>query len=144
MIMPSPSPTPYEFARTLLTGFQEKFTVFRDCQPLAIGIDKQLIAAIPDLDRKVLRVALRIHTNSLRYLKGMETATVRLDLEGNTAGEVTEAQRTYATEVLRERFKKKAAQRKAQREAEDAQRKADAAAQQHAEKLNQLAAKFAR
>lgn len=124
-------------ARALLKDFQEKFVVFRDCKPLAIGIDKQLLAKLPDLNRKALRMALGIHTNSLRYLKCMAKATERFDLEGNPAGEVTEAQRSHASEILRERFKKDAEQRRAQREAEEAERR-------RAEKLQQLAAKFSK
>lgn len=148
MNMPNPAPTPatnpapnpagpVQAARALLKEFQEKFAVFRDCQPLAIGIDKQLLAQVPDLDRKVLRTALRFHTNSLRYLKAMEKATVRFNLDGSAADEVAEAHRSHASETIRERFKKDAEQRKAQRQAEEAERK-------RTEKLGQLAAKFSR
>lgn len=147
----NPVPNVFQSARILLKEFQEKFVVFRDCMPLAIGIDKQLIARLPELDRKILRAALGIHTNSLRYLKGMAKATVRFDLDGNAAGEVTETHLTHASKILQERLKKDAEQRKAQRKAEDARRKAedaqreaDQAARQRAEKLNQLAAKFSR
>ncbi len=135
MTTPTPISAPAQPARTLLKELQGKFAVFREYMPLAIGIDKQLRARLPELDRKVLRTALGIHTNSLRYLKGMEKATVRFDLDGNTADEVAETHRAHASEILRERFKKAAAQRKAEREAEEA-------ARQSAEKLNQLAAKF--
>ena len=138
------TPNPVQTARVLLKELQEKFAVFRDYLPLAIGIDKQLIARLPELNRKTLRIALGMHTNSLRYLKGMEKATVRFDLDGNSADEVTEVHRTHASETLRERFKKNAEQRKAQRVAEAAQLAAEKAARQHAEKLSQLTAKFSR
>ncbi|HTN65942.1 MAG TPA: ProQ/FINO family protein [Burkholderiaceae bacterium] len=141
---PNLAPSPDQSARILLKELQEKFDVFRDVQPLAIGIDKQLLASQPELPRKVLRIALRMHTNSLRYLKTMEKAAVRLNLDGTPADPVTEDHRNHASETLRERAQKHAAQRKLQRAAEEAQRKADAAAAQHAEKLNQLAAKFSR
>jgi ProP effector len=134
---PNLTPNPVQTARALLKELQEKFPAFREYMPLAIGIDKQLAAQLPDVNRKVLRIALGIHTKSLRYLKGMEKATARFDLDGNSAEEVTEAHRAHASEILRERFKKVAEQRKAQREAEEATRK-------HTEKLNQLAAKFSR
>jgi ProP effector len=134
---PSTAPSPVQIARGLLNEFREAYPAFRDYLPLAIGIDKQLIARRPELNRKVLRIALGLHTNSLRYLKGMEKAEARFDLDGNRADEVTEAHRTHASQILRERFKKAAEQRKAQREAEEAERK-------HKEKLNQLAAKFSR
>ncbi|HWW07572.1 ProQ/FinO family protein [Collimonas sp.] len=138
------NPSPVQTARVLLKELQEKFAVFRDYQPLAIGIDKQLIALSPELNRKTLRIALGMHTNSLRYLKGMEKATHRFDLDGNSTDEVTEVHRTHATETLRERFKKNAEQRKVQRAAEAAQEAAEKAARQHAEKLSQLTAKFSR
>ncbi|MDO8933896.1 MAG: ProQ/FINO family protein [Rhodocyclaceae bacterium] len=137
-------PTPFQTARALLKEFQEKFAVFRDAKPLAIGIDKQILERLPELDRKVLRTALRLHTGSVRYLKEMAKATARVDLDGNPAGEVPEEHRAHATETLRERFKKDAEQRKAQRAAEEAQRAAEKAEQLRAEKLSQLTAKFSR
>jgi ProP effector len=124
-------------ARSLLKTLQERFPVFREYSPLAIGIDKQLLARLPDLDRKILRIALGMHANSLRYLKTMEKATQRLDLDSNPGGEVTEVHRSHASEVLRERFRKDAERRKAQREAEVLE-------QQRAEKLSQLVEKFGR
>lgn len=131
---PAPSP------RALLKRLQSEFTVFRDCLPLAIGIDKQLLARLPDIERKTLRIALGIHTNSMRYFKVMEKASVRFDLDGNTADEVTEAHRTHATESIRERLKKEAEKRKAERAAEAAAE----AERQRTEKLGQLMAKFGR
>jgi ProP effector len=147
----SPSSVPSPTARALLKEFQEKFVAFREYLPLAIGIDKQLLERIPGLDRKLLRIALGIHTKSSRYLKSMAKATVRFDLDGNSTNEVSEAHRTHASEMLRERFKKEAENRKAQLAAEKANRaaakaqsEAEEAARIHAEKLNQLAAKFSR
>lgn len=145
------TPNPFQSARILLKELQAKFTVFGEFLPLAIGIDKQLIAQSPDVSRKALRTALGIHTNSLRYLKGMEKATVRFNLDGSNADEVTDVHRAHATTTLKERFKKNAEQRKAQRQVEETQRKAEAAQKQaaeaelqRAEKLSQLAEKFSR
>lgn len=138
------TPNPIQSARTLLKELQEKFTVFGEFLPLAIGIDKQLIAQIPDVSRKSLRTALGIHTNSLRYLKGMEKATVRFNLDGSNADEVTDVHRAHATTTLKERFKKNAEQRKAQRQAAAKQREAEEADRLRAEKLTQLAEKFSR
>jgi ProP effector len=129
--------TPAQQARALLKRLQTQFPAFRDCLPLAIGIDKQLIAELPEVSRKVLRIALGIHTNSLRYLRAMEKATHRFDLAGKQADEVTDMHRTHASEILRERFKKDAEQRKAQKAAADA-------ARIHAEKLALLSEKFSR
>lgn len=128
----------------MLKQFQQDYAVFRDCQPLAIGIDKQLMARAPDLSRKVLRMALGIHTNSLRYLKTMEKATVRHDLDGATTVEVTDEHRAHASQTLRERFKKSAEQKKAQVAAEKAAREAEEAARARADKLQALSAKFSK
>lgn len=137
MNTPTPVPDSAQAARGLLKELQKQFTVLGNYLPLAIGIDKQLFARLPEINRKVLRNALGIHTNSMRYLRNMEKAIVRFDLDGNNADEVTDTHRTHASTILRERFKKEAERRKAQREAEES-------ARQHAEKLSQLAAKFSR
>ncbi len=135
MNTPNDAASPAQSARTLLKQLQESFSVFRDYSPLAIGIDKQVLAKQTGIDRKLLRIALGMHTNSLRYLKTMEKATHRLDIDGQTVAEVTEEHRKHATETLRERFKKDAERKKAQREAE-AQEKL------RAQKLSQLVEKF--
>jgi ProP effector len=127
-------------ARTLLKQFQQQFPAFRDCLPLAIGIDKQILARMPDLDRKTMRTALGIHTGSLRYLRAMEKATVRFDLDGAAGAEVTDVHRAHAKETLQQRFKKEAERKKAERDAAQVA-EADRLRQ---EKLLQLASKFSR
>jgi ProP effector len=126
--------------RALLKQLQQQFKAFRDCLPLAIGIDKQVLAKLPNLNRKTMRAALGIHTGSMRYLRAMEKATVRHDLDGNPGAEVTDTHRQHAKELLQERFKKEAERKKAECELavkEEADRK-------HQEKLAQLASKFSR
>jgi ProP effector len=126
--------------RALLKHLQQQFKAFRDCLPLAIGIDKQVLARLPGLNRKTMRAALGIHTGSMRYLRAMEKATVRYDLDGNPGAEVTDTHRQHAKELLQERFKKEAERKKAERDAA-AQAEADRKRQ---EKLQQLATKFAK
>ena len=127
--------SPAQDARALIKKLQEEFAVFRDYSPLAIGIDRQLLARQPELERKTLRMALGMHTHSLRYLKSMEKATQRLDLDGQSVAEVTEEHRSNAAETLRERFRKEAERKKAQREAEAQEKLRN-------EKLGQLIEKF--
>ena len=131
----APPANPGQNARALLKTLQESFPVLRECSPLVIGIDKQLLERLPDVDRKTLRIALGMHTHSLRYLKTMEKATQRFDLDGNAGAEVMASHRSHATEVLRERFRKDAERRQAHREAEAQER-------QRSEKLRQLVEKF--
>ncbi|WP_229414207.1 ProQ/FINO family protein [Zemynaea arenosa] len=130
--------TPSASPRQLLKQLQDQFPAFKNCLPLAIGIDKQILARMPDVDRKVMRTALGIHTGSMRYLRAMEKATVRFDLDGNAGEEVTETHRAHAKETLQQRFKKEAERKKAEREAA----KAEEAARQRQEKLAALASKF--
>jgi ProP effector len=132
--------TPAASPRALLKQFQEQFPAFGNCLPLSIGIDKQILARLPELDRKLMRTALGIHTGSLRYLRVMEKAKVRYDLDGTAGAEVTQTHRDHASQVLQQRFKKEADRKKAERDAaaeEEAQRV-------RADKLNQLTAKFSR
>lgn len=126
--------------RALLKLLQQQFPAFRNCLPLAIGIDKQVVARLPGVNRKIMRAALGIHTGSMRYLRAMEKATVRYDLDGNPGVEVTDTHRQHAKEQLQERFKKEAERKKAEREAA-AQEEADRKRQ---EKLQQLASKFSK
>lgn len=126
--------------RALLKQLQQQFKAFRDCLPLAIGIDKQVLARMPGLNRKTMRAALGIHTGSMRYLRAMEKATVRYDLDGNPGAEVNDTHRQHAKELLQERYKKEADRKKAERDAA-AEAEADRKRQ---EKLQQLASKFSR
>ncbi len=137
---PSPAPAPAQSARSLLKQFQHDFPAFRNCLPLAIGIDKQILARLPQLDRKTMRAALGIHTGSLRYLRAMEKATVRYDLDGAPGAEVTDTHRAHAKEVLQQRFKKEAERKKAERDAAQAEE----ANRLRQEKLQLLASKFSR
>ena len=135
-----PATAAAQSARSLLKQFQHEFPAFRDCLPLAIGIDKQILARMPELDRKTMRSALGIHTGSLRYLRAMEKATVRFDLDGTAGAEVTDTHRAHAKETLQQRFKKEAERKKAERDLAQAA-EADKLRQ---EKLLQLASKFSR
>lgn len=132
--------SPAQSPRALLKSLQDQYPVFRDSLPLAIGIDKALLERTPGLEKKVLRIALSLHTHSMRYLRAMEKATQRFDLDGNGVGEVTEEHRKHAAETIRERLKKQAEERRAQaKAAKDAE-----AERQRNEKLLLLAEKFSR
>lgn len=120
----------------------DKFPVFRKGHPLALGIHKEILVRLPDLDPAKLRSAMRIHTASTRYLKELLTTKVRFDLDGNPAGEVTDEQREIASATLKERFKNLAERRKLDEKAQmEAQREREAL-QKRQEKLAQLAARF--
>jgi ProP effector len=125
-------PTPVNSRQNpMLARLCKEFAVFREHRPLALGIHKVLLERIPDLDKKQVRFAMQQHTVTTRYLKAIIADAPRFDLDGNPSGVVTREQQTQAAETLRERFRKAAERRKAELEA-----------QQHQEKLQQLANKF--
>ena len=130
--------------RALLKDLQTRFDVFRNFSPLAIGIDKQVFPQLPDVSKKSLRLAMRSHTMSTRYLKEMQIASARLNLDGSAAGEVTDEARTHSAELLRERFRKQAEQHKAEQEAARVVQEAAKAERRRLEKLSQLTEKFGR
>lgn len=134
------APAPGLSARSLLKQLQQEYPAFRDCLPLSIGIDKQLLARMPGLDKKVMRAALGIHTGSMRYLRAMEKAKLRYDLDGTAGAEVPETHRAHAKEQLQQRFKKEADRKKAERDA--AQEEENNRKRQ--EKLQALASKFSK
>lgn len=119
----------------VLNTLSDSFKAFSECLPLALGIHKVIKERLPEIDMQQLRTALRLHTASTRYLKVLSAASVRFDLDGVPAGEVTAEQRQQALDTVRERFRKQAEQHKA----EQAERQL---ARQREEKLLKLAEKF--
>jgi len=140
----STTEAPKPSARDLLKQLQQEYKVVGEYQPLAIGIDKQLMAAVPEINRKQLRSALGMHTQSVRYLKTLQSAKQRFNLDGSAAGDVSEEQRALASKELIERFKKRAEEHKTAQAAKEKAEKDAKAEQERLEKLNQLASKFSR
>lgn len=137
MNTPNPVAPPVVDARSLLRNLQRDYPVFREIRPLAIGIDKQILAQHPEFERKALRLALGMHTHAARYFKAVANGTERFNLDGSPADALTDEHRQYALEALRERLRKDAERRKAQQALEAAERERSA-------KLGQLVAKFGR
>lgn len=145
--------TPRLDPRVLYESLLKRFEVLRDFSPLAIGIDKQLFAAMPENSRKTLRNALRYHTQTSRYLKGIEKAkagTCRFNLDSSTADVLSDENRLHAANSLRDRFQTRALEKQRAEEAKtiaEEKRKAEEAEKariRQQEKLQQLAEKFAR
>ena len=109
--------------REVLRRLQEISPTFRDCKPLALGIDKAIQA---------------------RYLKALEKATERFDLDGNVDGEITEEHRSHASQTLKERFAAAAKRKREQEKAARAQEREEASEQRKAERLQQLVGKFSK
>ncbi|MDO6385182.1 MULTISPECIES: ProQ/FINO family protein [Uliginosibacterium] len=141
---PSTPAAPAASASALLKQLQQQYKLIGEHQPMAIGIDKQLLAARADIPAKLLRGALGMHTRSVRYLKNLQSATQRFNLDGSPAGEVSEEQRGLASKELIERFKKRAEEHKAEKAAKEKAEKEARAETERQEKLALLASKFGR
>jgi ProP effector len=118
----TPNATP-NAAKTLLKELCSAFAVFKEGRPLAIGIHKSLVEKLPGGSPGALRQAMRLHTNSTRYLKALATGEVRFDLDGNPSGEVTPEQRDQAAKELRERFRREAERHRQEQQALERQQK---------------------
>jgi sRNA-binding protein len=83
----------------LIERFPQCFVLARDRKrPLKIGIHRDLIAAIPEVPPKRLRAALGWYAGSWAYLKNMTAGAARIDLNGQSAGEVTAEEAAAAAE----------------------------------------------
>ena len=69
-------------------------------RPLKVGIAADIRAALPDLDRRALGVALKVYTHRIVYLQAIVVGADRVDLDGNPAGQVTASEAEYAAAVL--------------------------------------------
>ncbi|MDR0997284.1 MAG: ProQ/FINO family protein [Zoogloeaceae bacterium] len=131
--------------KALLTWLRANVPAFKDTLPLAIGTDRVLKQALPEVSKKILRTALALHTHSTRYLKATLNAETRFHLDATPGGELPDSHKEHARELLKVRREKQIAARreqaKAEREAAKAQREAEKA-RIHANKLAQLAEKF--
>lgn len=101
----------------LLDQLMQQYPVFREVKPLAIGIHKTLQALQPDLEKAAVRAAMKAHTHSTRYLKGLVDGASRYDLAGNTDGNVTAEQQEQAVAILKDRIRKATERRREEEEA---------------------------
>ncbi|WP_084224433.1 ProQ/FINO family protein [Stenoxybacter acetivorans] len=69
-----------------------QFEVLKEFKPLALGIDKDIIAALPQFDKTLVKRALSSHCRHPRYINNLAQGGKRYDLQGNEQGEVTPEQ----------------------------------------------------
>ncbi|MEZ5477195.1 MAG: ProQ/FINO family protein [Thiolinea sp.] len=86
----------------------QDFPVWRDFQPLALGIDKDIFRLIndeqfPGGSKKMLQKLLRMHTGHPKYLQALVQGGERYRLAGAVDGTVTEDQSQLAAETIRRR-----------------------------------------
>ena len=66
-----------------------KYDVFKRFKPLAVGIDQDLVAALPQYDPALIARVLANHCRRPRYLKALARGGKRFDLNNRFKGEVS-------------------------------------------------------
>ena len=86
----------------LAEAFPQTFVLekYRPHWPLKVGIAAAIPARCPELEWRVLKMALTAYTGRVMYLRGLVEGAARLDLDGNPAGEVTARDAEYAATKL--------------------------------------------
>lgn len=80
--------------------------VFKECKPLKVGIDKELLFLIkltrPDLNYSVrfLKRILTIHTHNVKYLTSFPKHTHRFDINNKEFSEITDEEREFTAKKL--------------------------------------------
>ncbi|CDG21177.1 ProP effector [Xenorhabdus poinarii G6] len=94
------------------------FVAEGEARPLKIGIFQDIVERIQSeacLSKTQLRSALRLYTSSWRYLYGVKEGAQRVDLDGNTCGELDAEHIEHARQQLAEAKARVQAQRAEQR-----------------------------
>lgn len=73
-----------------------KYDVFKRFKPLAVGIDQDLVAALPQFDPSLIARVLANHCRRPRYLKALARGGKRFDLNNRFKGEVSPEEQAIA------------------------------------------------
>lgn len=73
-----------------------KYDVFKRFKPLAVGIDQDLIAVLPQFDPALIARVLANHCRRPRYLKALARGGKRFDLNNRFKGEVSPEEQAVA------------------------------------------------
>lgn len=85
--------------------FPACFIAEGEANPLKIGIFQDLASRLAEdarVSKTLLRSALRQYTSSWRYLHGIKAGSIRVDLDGNECGVLTEEHVAHAKQALKE------------------------------------------
>jgi ProP effector len=92
--------------RALLNRWPNCFKGYtRPKLPLKVGIDKDILAADPELDTEIVKLVLRIYVSHETYREVMIEGAGRVDLDGNPAGVVTNSQAKWSVMKLKRKVK---------------------------------------
>lgn len=114
--------------------FVNRYPVFAEGKPLAIGMREELTKRHPDIEPRLLRSALLKHCKRPRYLKALAAIPERYDLDGNPVGVVTEEQRDKAANDLEKHHEHEQAVLKRREEIQELERQAAVRRQERAER----------
>lgn len=91
----------------------KKFDVFSKFKPLAVGIEQELVAALPQFDAELIKRVLFNHCRRPKYLKSVARGGKRFNLVGRFQGEVSaeEQQLALSNPSVKEALEKQAAKR---------------------------------
>ena len=73
-----------------------KYDVFKRFKPLAVGIDQDLVAALPQFDPSLIARVLANHCRRPRYLQSLARGGQRFDLNNRFKGEVSPEEQAIA------------------------------------------------
>lgn len=98
-----------------------KYDVFKRAKPLAVGIEQELLAALPQFDPQIVNRVLSNHCRRPKYIKAVARGGKRFNLNNRFQGEVTPEEQAFALEQpgIKEAIEKQDARR-----AEAAERRA--------------------
>ncbi len=88
----------------------------KEKQPLAIGIHHAVLRHYENDTRfsaTIWQQAIKLYVNSTEYLENMVASQPRIDVTGNIAGHVTEAEAAFAKKKLAMRLKRQEPKEKA-------------------------------
>lgn len=91
----------------------ERFPVWADSKPLALGISDALLGYLQqeniEASKRVIHRVLWHHTHKIEYLESVLSASHRYGLDGNQQQEIKDSERAHAARVLEQQ---KATQKK--------------------------------
>ncbi|ASK27767.1 ProQ/FINO family protein [Neisseria chenwenguii] len=118
-----------------------KYDVFKRFKPLAVGIDQDLAAALPQYDPALIARVLANHCRRPRYLKALARGGKRFDLNNRFKGEVSAEEQAIARQhpAVKEAMAAQAA-REAAKVASQAETAQEEAVQPEAETVAQTTA----
>jgi sRNA-binding protein len=93
----------------LMTKYPDAFFGYLNrehIRPLKLGIAQDILKDNPKLKYRAISYFLHLYTNKNRYLIAICKGKYRIDLAGNEYGEISEAHRKHAKDVMLLRPKK--------------------------------------